>query len=83
MDSNKHHDCTEVISKVFLSLDGELTKEEEKEFLEELKRCSWCLEQYHIEKAFKEFLCKKLEKKVVKASLVKEIKRKIKKISME
>ena len=83
MDSNKPHDCSEVISKVFLSLDGELTKEEEQEFLEEIKRCSWCLEHYNIEQAFKEFLCKKIEKKEVKPNLVSEIKNKIKKISID
>jgi len=53
--SNKQHDCSEVISRVFLALDGELTHDEETEFMAELNRCSWCLEQFNIEKAFKEF----------------------------
>ncbi len=83
MNPNKPHDCSGVISRVFLSLDGELSKEQEKEFLDELNRCSWCLEHYHIEQAFKEFLCKKLNKKEVAPTLVSEIKDKIKNISIE
>ena len=83
MDSNKQHDCSEVISKVFLTLDGELSKDEEKEFFEELKRCSWCLEHYNIEQSFKEFLCKKISKKEVRPEIISEIKSKIRNISIE
>ena len=81
--SNKQHDCSEVISRVFLALDGELTHDEETEFMAELNRCSWCLEQFNIEKAFKEFLSNKLQRKEVQPGIIKEIKDKIKKISIE
>jgi anti-sigma factor (TIGR02949 family) len=83
MDANKPHDCSEVISRVFLSLDGELSKEEEKEFFEEIKRCSWCLEHYNIEQAFKEFICSKLGRKEVNPKLITEIKSKIKNIPID
>jgi hypothetical protein len=72
-----------VLSKVFLSLDGALTPEEEKEFLEEINKCSCCLDAFNIEKAFKEFLCRKIARKEVKAQLVIDIKTKIKQISVE
>jgi len=81
--TNKTHDCTEVISRVFLALDGELTQKEEKEFMDELNRCSWCLDHFNIEKAFKEFLYTKLQRKEVKLDIIQEIKSKIKNISIE
>ena len=77
------HDCSKVLSKVFLSLDGALSPSEEKEFLAELKECSCCLDSFHIEKAFKEFLINKVEKKQVKPDLISNIKMKIKEISVE
>lgn len=76
------HDCSKVISKVFLALDGELTTQEEQEFLEEINRCSGCLEHYSIEKAFKEFLINKIEKKPPKPQLAANIKEKIKTLSV-
>ena len=77
------HNCMEILSKVFLALDGELTTEEEKEFLEELRKCSCCLENYSIEKSFKEFLVTKIEQREVTPDLIVSIKEKIKVISME
>lgn len=83
MDSNKPHDCSEVVSRVFLALDGELTTAEEKEFLDELNRCSWCLEHFKVEQVFKQFLSNRLAKKEINPSIAEEIKRKIKKSSSE
>lgn len=68
---------------MFLALDGELSYEEEKEFMDELNRCSWCLEQYHIEKAFKEFLSTRLQRKEIRPEIVREIKNAIRQISIE
>ena len=80
---NKNHDCCNVLSKVFLALDGELSPEEEKEFLEEINRCSYCLEQYHIEQAFKKFLSQKITRRSTSSALISEIKEKIKSIVVE
>ena len=77
------HDCSKVLSKVFLSLDGALTPSEEKEFLEEINKCSCCLDAFHIEQAFKQFLLNKVERKEVKPHLIADIKSKIKEISVE
>jgi len=78
----EHHDCSKVISKVFLALDGELSDTEEREFLAELDKCSCCLESYSIEKAFKAFLISKIRRKEVAETCIDEIKEKIKKISV-
>jgi hypothetical protein len=72
------HDCSKVLSKVFLALDGEMTEEEEKLFLKQIQECSCCLDHFEIEKEFKNFLQQKVEKKCVKAETVSAIKTKIK-----
>lgn len=72
------HDCTKVLSKVFLALDGEMTEAEEKTFLQQLQECSCCLDHFEIEKEFKNFLQNKIEKKCVKDETVSSIKSKIK-----
>jgi predicted anti-sigma-YlaC factor YlaD len=72
------HDCSKVLSKVFLALDGEMTEEEEKVFLRQLHECSCCLDHFEIEKEFKNFLQQKVEKKCVKEETVSAIKTKIK-----
>ena len=72
-----HHDCSKLLSRLFLALDGELSEEEEKQFLAELNECSCCLEHYHVEKMFKHFLCDKIQKKQVKPEIIQEIKARI------
>ena len=69
-----HHNCKDIISKVFLILDGELSIDEEKEFLNELNCCTSCLEKYNIERSFKSFLCAKINKKTVSIETVSTIK---------
>ncbi len=77
------HDCVQVLSKVFLALDGELTTAEEKEFFEELQKCSCCLDHYKIEEAFKEFLCRRIQRREVNSTLIISIREKIKNIPIE
>ncbi|GIV34835.1 MAG: hypothetical protein KatS3mg031_2370 [Chitinophagales bacterium] len=77
------HDCVQVLSKVFLALDGELTEAEEKEFYLELQRCSCCLNHFNIEKAFKEFLCQKIQRKEVNPDLIVSIREKIRQIQID
>jgi anti-sigma factor (TIGR02949 family) len=72
-----HHDCTKLLSRLFLALDGELSEDEEKQFLSELNECSCCLEHYQVEKMFKNFLCDKIQKKQVKAGVIQEIRNRI------
>ena len=77
MKSKKYDCCPEIIQKVFLVLDGEMSAKEEKEFLSHLDGCPHCLEMFSIEKSFKEFLCAKVKKKKINSSLLITIKQKI------
>lgn len=77
----ENHDCSKVISKVILSLDGELTEQEENVLLAEINCCSKCLEHYNIEKSFKEFLQKKIEVRKAKSDVMATIKSKINELS--
>lgn len=72
-----HHNCQELISRVFLALDGAMSKEEEQKFLEELNSCNCCLEKYQVERSFKEFLSLKISRKCCSESLATDIRRKI------
>ncbi len=72
------HDCTKIIEKVYLVLDGELTIEEETSFMHEIDQCSYCLEKFNIEKSFKMFMANKMERKNGSAHLIAAIKEKIK-----
>ena len=76
------HECTKLLSKVFLALDGELSDEEEKSFLAELNDCSCCLNQFEIEKMFKSYLCDKVHKKQVAPEVISAIKARIKEITV-
>lgn len=72
-----HHDCNEILSKVYLALDGALSNDEEREFLEQLNQCSCCLEKYEIEKSFKLFLQMKIERKTVSTQCIEAIRQKL------
>ncbi|MCS7029436.1 MAG: zf-HC2 domain-containing protein [Bacteroidia bacterium] len=75
---NKDIDCDEVIRKLNMILDGEIAKEEETKLLHHIDDCQNCLEQYHIEKSFKELLKSKLQNMSVSMSLIQSIKDRIK-----
>ena len=80
---DKNHDCATIISKVFLALDGALSPDEEKDFLDEINKCDRCLEQYDIAQTFKKFLSTKVKRHAVKPALIAEIKEKMKAIAVE
>jgi hypothetical protein len=62
---------------VSLVLDGALSENEEKEFLDQLNECSCCLDKYNIEKSFKTFLQYKVERKTVSQECVDSLKQKL------
>ncbi|MBP8249341.1 MAG: hypothetical protein KAX72_04510 [Chitinophagales bacterium] len=57
------HDCRNFVKKVFLVLDGELPETERNLFIMDIQRCKGCLEHFHIEKTFKDFIAAKMERK--------------------
>ncbi|MFN0276036.1 MAG: hypothetical protein ACKVPJ_09840 [Chitinophagales bacterium] len=71
------------MKKVFLVLDGEIPDTEKKLFIEDIQRCKGCLEHYHIEKYFKEFVYNKFERKECSDKLKTNILDEIKKIDAE
>lgn len=48
---------------VYLALDGELDTDQMKGFLYELDRCSCCFDSFEVEKAFRQFLTSKIERR--------------------
>jgi hypothetical protein len=63
--------------KLTMYLDGALSKEEEREFLAEIKNSPTYLSQLQHEQSFREFLRQKLSRKTVSPALVQSIKSKI------
>ncbi len=72
------HDCRNFVTKVFLVLDGELPEKERNLFITDIQRCKGCLDHYHIEKAFKDFIVAKVERKGCSEDLKNDIISKIK-----
>jgi anti-sigma factor (TIGR02949 family) len=72
-----NHNCNEILAKVSSVLDGALTNEEEQEFLNQLNECSCCLDKYNIEKSFKTFLQRKVERKTVSQECVDSLRQKL------
>lgn len=73
----KHHNCEEVVDQVNLMLDGELNAKEEQDVLCELQRCMHCLDEFNLQKKFKDFMQNKLEKKNISAECLERIKNQI------
>ena len=71
------HSCRTLLQKVMLSLDGEMSEEEERVFFDEVTKCSTCLEHYNIEKSFKEFLCAKIARKTISPDVIISIREKV------
>jgi len=71
------HNCNATLKKVILALDNELNEAEEKKLLEELNSCSYCLEKFHIEQTFKNYLCEKIKRRTVSPQIVEQIRTRI------
>jgi hypothetical protein len=71
------HNCNATLQKVMLALDDELSPEEEKKFLDEINSCSYCLEKFQIEQAFKKYLCDKVKRHNCSPSLADQIRTEI------
>jgi len=74
----KHHDCEALMKQVMLMLDGEMSEQQEKEFMNNICNCTHCLESFHIEKSFKECICNGIKRKSIPDSVLNSIREKIK-----
>ncbi|HAE35861.1 MAG: hypothetical protein H6547_07130 [Chitinophagales bacterium] len=63
------HDCSKFVEQVFLVLDGEMSEEETNLFIQDIERCSHCLQHYNIEKELKAFLANREERKCCSETL--------------
>jgi anti-sigma factor (TIGR02949 family) len=70
-------ECDDIIRKLEAMLDGDQDVTQDKDFMEKVNNCEYCLEQYEIEKSFKELVKAKLKGLVVSNSLIQSIKSKL------
>ena len=75
MGNQKNHH--ELVQKVNMYLDNELSKEAERELLREIKQNPMYFEILNKEKSFREFIKSRVNRKKVSPSLIKSIKDKI------
>ena len=73
-DNKKENICTECLHSLQLLVDGEASKEQEEYFTSHLDECIPCYNAFNVDKSVKEFIQKKIEKKLVPASLIDKIK---------
>jgi len=71
------------MKKVMNALDGRMSEEEEKKFLEQVNECPHCLSRYDIETSFKKFLKTKIEMQKVSKDCIDSIKAKISQMKPE
>jgi hypothetical protein len=72
------HDCIKIADKVEALVDGELTQEEEMELLAEIRKCPKCLDELNIQKQYKEFIIKKLDRKCCHQEIMQVIRQQLK-----
>ena len=58
------HNCMKTLKNLQTLLDGELTKVEEDQLIEEINKCPECLKHYKVEQSFKDFVKHRCRKKV-------------------
>ena len=76
-------ECEEIISKLEQLLDGELDTQKEKDFVNMVNSCEYCLEQYRIEKSIRQLLKSGFKNIMASANLIKNIKENIRRTRVE
>lgn len=76
MDSVRNNTST-LMNRVNMYLDNELTKQEERELLLEIKSNPLLMEFFNKEKSFREFIRNKVNRQKVSPALIQNIKEKI------
>ncbi len=70
-------DCKALADKIVRSLDGSLSHEEELAVIEQIQKYPCCLEKMNIARAYKTFICHKVQKLRVPDTLINSIKSRI------
>lgn len=73
MEPPKSADCPKFLDNLERMVDGCMSQKEEQEFLESIKSSVHCLEKLEVEKAYKEFLIQKLDRKCCSKKLLEDI----------
>jgi len=73
MQTPESADCPKFLDNLERLVDGCMTQQEETEFLNAIEPKLECLEKLEIQKAYKEFLAKKLERRCCSQSLLNNI----------
>lgn len=76
-------ECEEIIAKLEQLLDGELDTQKEKDFVEMVNTCEYCLEQYRIEKSIRQLLKSGFKNIMASANLIKNIKENIRRTRVD
>jgi anti-sigma factor (TIGR02949 family) len=77
---SEEKECLKVLEVI---LDEESTPEEEKRYFAHIQKCWPCFQNYNLEKAIRELVKTKLEKKKVPEGLIEKIKTEIEKSSID
>lgn len=78
MDFSTNHNCIEISKKLEAMVDGELTQQEEKEMLAEIRKCPKCLDELNIQKQYKQFIINKLDRKCCHQEIMQVIRQQLK-----
>lgn len=76
----ENNECVQCLQNLYLMVDGEASNDEEIFFTKHIDECISCFDSYNLEKSVKTFLQTRIEHKPVPASLISDIKNKIKQI---
>ncbi len=79
-DCPEEERCLHVLEVI---LDDESTLDEEQEYFAHIEQCWTCYQNYNLEKAIRELIKTKIEKKPVPDTLLKSIKLEIEKLTIE
>ena len=77
---SEEQECLKVLEGI---LDEESTPEEEERYFEHVQKCWPCFQNYNLEKAIRELIKTKIEKRKVPEGLVEKIKSEIEKSSID
>lgn len=77
------HRCIELYGRMMQAMNGELTLEQEEQFLLEVQQYPCCFEKFDLARSYKQFICTRLQRKAVPIQLIVSIKSKVQELSTQ